>query len=195
MRLSSVPAVAAALVLALTGCAPAAPTSRAALPPQLPAVVPPAPQRVEPVDPPTGESAPTDDELPDLLAIWLGPDPRGTGPQVALRFMKALQRHDDLAADRELHHFDRFLFEEGDLALLHRAMDDVRRNAGLAHAGPCTAAARVADEVAVVTCGALHVVVHVVATRHVRGVQINELHARKDVYRGSHTHAFTSLWK
>jgi hypothetical protein len=138
--------------------------------------------------------------LPILTRIWMADEPRGSVPSIALRFLQSVQRGDDLAADRQLYHFDRYLFIGSDLGLLHRTMNDVRRHAGLAGAGlpgagPCVRATRLAREMAVVLCGRIRVVVHVAGEADdERGVQINERHVRHDVYRGAHTHAFTQIF-
>ncbi|HUR14800.1 MAG TPA: hypothetical protein VM097_09955 [Mycobacteriales bacterium] len=132
--------------------------------------------------------------LPVLTRIWMAEAPRGTVSELALRFMQALQRGDDFAADRDLHHFDRFLFSERP-EVLHAAMDDVRRHAGLPGAGRCVRAMRLAHGTAVVLCGATRVVVHVAVGEDERGVKINEQHARRDVFRGPHRHAVTSLFR
>lgn len=133
-----------------------------------------------------------DYDLPVLEQVWLADQPPGTGPQIALRFVKAVQRRDDVAADRELYSFGRQMFAAEGIRALHQAMADVRRNAGLDHAAPCTRALRLSDEAAVVTCGRLRVVVHVLDDSMAHGVQIGDWWVHQDVYRGRHTHAFTT---
>lgn len=214
MRRCAPPAL-AALVAAvlLTGCAPQAPALR---PPRsatgaadvLARPVPDEPlptEEPDPLDPPDPDEAAEErpdlrlddgfEGMPLLFRIWTASPPRGSGPQIALRFMQALQRGDDYAADRELDQFDRFLFEERPVTVLHKAMDDVRRNAGLAAAGPCEHATPLSRESAVVLCGRVHVVVHVPVHGDDHGVKINKQHARKDVFRGPHTHAVTGMFR
>jgi hypothetical protein len=130
------------------------------------------------------------DEPIDRLAF--APDPTGTGPQIALRFLRALQRHDDIAAARTLTGIGRLSASLHGEAHLHRVLADVANHARLATAGRCTSAARLNHDAAVVTCGARKIVVHV-ADGFVAGVQLAPWHPRGDVYRGSHTHAYTAL--
>ncbi len=119
-------------------------------------------------------------------------DTDGTGPQIALRFLRALQRHDDIAAARTLTDIGRLAVSVHDEAHLHRVMADVAAKARLASAGPCTSARRLNADAAVVTCGTRRVVVHV-SDGLIAGVQLAPWHPRDDVYRGAHTHAFSDL--
>ena len=133
------------------------------------------------------------DDRPVLTQIWLADEPSGSGPQIALRFLRALQRHDDLAADRELYSWGRFMFSGEDLATLHTVMNDVRRHAQLDAAGLCSRAEPLTTESAVVTCGRTKIVVHVLHDDYAHGVQISHWHVHHDVYRGRHTHAYTTV--
>jgi hypothetical protein len=134
------------------------------------------------------------EDLPVLSQIWLGDEPSGTGPQIALRFLQALQRHDDLAADRELYREDREWIAEADRATLARVLEQVRRNARLNHAAPCTRAVRLNAEAALASCGALRVVVHVLHDDLASGVQIGQWAYHHDVYHGPHTHAMSNQY-
>lgn len=131
-----------------------------------------------------------EDKPIDRLAF--APDPTGTGPQIALRFLRALQRRDDIAAAGTLTAIGRISVSLHGEAHLRRVMADVAANARLVQAGPCTRAARLNHDAAVVTCGARKIVVHV-ANGILAGVQLAPWHPRGDVYRGPHTHAYTAL--
>lgn len=130
--------------------------------------------------------------VPLLTQIWLADPPPGSGPVIALRFLQALQRDDDVNAGMQLHIFNRQAMLGRDDGFLHRVMNDVRKNARLAQAGPCTTARRLSSESAVVTCGRQHVVVHVV-TDMSNGVQLGGWLTHHDVYRGPHSHAYNTL--
>lgn len=129
---------------------------------------------------------------PQLQQVALAPPPTGTGPQIALRFLQALQRGDDLGADRELFSMGRDLLGTHDLTFLHDVMDDVRANAALHTAGPCTRADHLSSDSAVATCGQQRIAVHVMAGAFGKGVQISDWLRHDDHYRGKHTHAFTT---
>ena len=132
-------------------------------------------------------------ELPLLTQVYLADQPSGSGPQIALRFLQALQRGDDVGADRELYSFGRMMLSGSDMRPLHRIMADVRRHARLAGAGRCSRAVALTKESAVVSCGRVQVVVHVLHDEYSTGVQISDWHVHHDIYRGPHTHAFTTL--
>ena len=117
----------------------------------------------------------------------------GTGPQIALRFLQALQRSDDLGADSELFALGRSLLATHDLNFLQQIMADVSANAGLASAGRCTQAESLTRDSAVVTCGPQRVVVHVLSGQFGSGVLIADWLRHYDHYRSKHTHAFTTL--
>jgi len=131
-----------------------------------------------------------DETLDDLF--WQG-DPTGTGPQIALRFVRALQRRDYMTAARHLDGGGRLALSGDTMSHLRRVMDDVRSNAKLTGAGRCTSASALTRESAVVRCGARRVVVHVLNTTHYAGVEIDPWHPQYDVYRGPHSHAYTAL--
>jgi hypothetical protein len=116
----------------------------------------------------------------------------GTGPQIALRFLRALQRHDDIAAARTLTDIARLAASLHGEAHLHRVLADVAARAHLATAGRCTSARRVNPDAAVVTCGARRIVVHV-SDGFGAGIQLAPWHPRGDVYRGPHTHAYSDI--
>jgi hypothetical protein len=120
-------------------------------------------------------------------------DPTGTGPQIALRFVRALQRRDYLTAARQLDGGGRLALSGDTMGHLRRVMDDVYTKAKLTGAGRCTSASALARESAVVRCGTRRVVVHVLNTAHYAGVEIDPWHPQYDVYRGPHTHAYTAL--
>lgn len=146
-----------------------------------------------PTQAPRDSSARPDPEREQLRQLYLADPPTGTGPEIALRFLQALQDGRDLAAAHELYIFGRSLLAGHDMDVLHGVMRDIAHNARLADAGPCTTATAVAAEVAVVSCGQRRVVVHVLADRYSSGVQISDVHPRHDVYPGPHTHAYTSI--
>jgi hypothetical protein len=128
-----------------------------------------------------------------LRRLFLADQPAGTGPQIALRFLQALQDRDDYRAAHELYIAGRTLLAQHDIAFLHRVMRDVAFNAGLDAAGRCTSADRLTAETAVVTCGGQRVVVHVLDDPEGSGVQISDRHPAVDTYAGPHTHAFTTI--
>jgi hypothetical protein len=183
-------------VLALSGCSSERAASPAPTPvgdaPPASAVSPTAfPEPQETVALPLVE--PLDPQQQALEDAWRLPDPRGTVPQIALRFLQALQRGDDLAAERDLTHAHRFALSFGDLWELRVVMSDIRRHAGLAGASRCTRAAQIDRAAAVVTCGRRRVVLSVNAARWDRGVKVSDYTAHYDVYRGPHTHAYTTI--
>lgn len=128
------------------------------------------------------------DEPIDRLAFESDTD--GTGPQIALRFLRALQRHEEIAAARTLTVVARLSVSVHGEEHLHQVMADVDAHARLSSAGRCTSAARLNPDAAVVTCGTHAIVVHVADDF---GVQLAPWHPRGDVYRGPHTHAYSDL--
>ena len=124
--------------------------------------------------------------------IALLDQPAGTGPQIALRFLQALQHRDDLGADRELFILGRSLLADHDETFLSAVMTNVREHAQLDTAGPCTHAEQLDPDSALVACGQRKVVVHVLADADASGVQIAGWLTHHDVYRGPHAHAYTS---
>ena len=97
---------------------------------------------VEPTSAPTPSPSPTDDELDvretgneTLDDVFRIGDPTGTGPQFALRFLRAVQQRDYLAAARELDSRSRLALSNGTMSHLRRAMDDVHTNANRFAAG------------------------------------------------------------
>jgi hypothetical protein len=194
-------AVLAAVVIAVavTACSHGnRPTASAMIPPSVepPVVIVTVPEPTPEVQIGTGSDTEVDlgsvfdDEPIDRLAF--APDPSGTGPQIALRFLRALQRHDDIAAARTLTGIGRLSASLHGEAHLHRVMADVAAHARRATAGRCTSAARLDGDAAVVTCGAHKIVVHV-ADGFGAGVQLAPWHPRGDVFRGPHTHAYSDL--
>jgi hypothetical protein len=185
-------------------CSPARPSRAAAAPPTTPPVATPtggtgeAPVVIVAVP----DARPTIDVSTDLDLdlgedkpidrLAFAPDPTGTGPQIALRFLRALQRRDDIAAAGTLTPIGRLSVSLHGDAHLRRVMADVANHANLATARPCTSAARLNHDAAVVTCGNRKIVVHV-ADRIVAGVQLAPWHPRGDIYRGPHTHAYSDL--
>lgn len=131
--------------------------------------------------------------VPPLRELFLGDPPTGTGPQIALRFTQALQAGEHLTAARELYIAGRALLATRDLPFLDQVMTDITSNARLSAAAPCTSAIAINDEVAVVSCGRLRVVVHVLADQYSSGVQISDAHPARDLYTQLHTHAFTRV--
>lgn len=128
------------------------------------------------------------------LGWWLGYaiDPPGHRVDIALRFTQALQQHDDFAAGLELSSLTRTgLGGLGD-PQLQELMADVRGHAGLDAAGPCTQARDLDADSVVVTCGRTNVVVHL-DTFLGPGVLISDGWTHEDVFRGPHTHAYTTL--
>jgi hypothetical protein len=197
---------AAVIAVAATACSRgndtphAAPATAAPVPPAVIVAIPQPPEIT--VD--LGDSEPSDSSTPDfdlddvfadnpLDRLFFDGDTDGTGPQIALRFVQALQRRDDLAAARTLTTLSRLSLSNGTMPHLHRVMGDVAKNARLASAGRCTTARALTREAAVVHCGTQRIVVHVLADRWSSGVQIDPWHPQYDVYRGPHTHAYTAL--
>jgi hypothetical protein len=127
-----------------------------------------------------------------MVELWTAPAPRGSGPQISLRFLRALQRGDELAAASELSAWGRTLLAQAGMSAIHRVMRDVVRHAELDRTGMCSRARSLSANAAVVSCGSRHVVVHL-GDWITPGVLISAEHPRHDVYRGPHTHAFTTL--
>lgn len=132
-------------------------------------------------------------EQTQLRELFFADPPTGTGPQIALRFLQALQAGQDFTAAHELYIAGRTLLAQHDLAFLQQVMDDIRNNAGLRAAPRCSTATPVNAEAAAVRCGQLTVVVHVMADEYGSGVQISDAHPAGDSYRAPHSHAFTRL--
>lgn len=132
-------------------------------------------------------------EQTQLRELFLADPPTGTGPQIALRFLQALQAGQDFTAAHELYIAGRTLLAQHDLAFLQQVMDDIRNNAGLSAAPRCSTATPVNAEASAVRCGQLTVVVHVMADEYGSGVQISDAHPAGDSYRAPHRHAFTLL--
>lgn len=201
------------LLTVLSGCAP----SPAASPASSPAASPAAPDR--PVDAAAATSAPpspvpVDDggidwegieaaweaeraaewaRKPLMERIWRAEPPTGTDAEIALRFVRALQRRDDEAAAVELSAAMRDVFLASmPVAHLRRVLADVRRNAGVARGAACTQAWRLDADSVAVACGTLRVVVHMATGDDSRGVNLTAWRAHRDVYRGAHRHAFVS---
>jgi hypothetical protein len=128
-----------------------------------------------------------------LRQLFLADQPTGTGPQIALRFLQALEDRDDYRAAHELYIAGRTLLAQHDITFLHRVMRDVAYNAALDTAGRCTTAERLTAETAVVSCSEQRVVVHVLDGPEGSGVQISDRHPAVDTYAGPHTHAFTTI--
>jgi len=128
-----------------------------------------------------------------LVKAWLDDDPTGTGPQIALRFLQALQDHDDLAADRELSGLGRMTLATRDLDYLHAVMNDIRRNAGLDDAGRCRDADWADSDHVAVDCGNTTFVVKVFDDAPASGVRISDWDGHDDAYHGPHTDAYTTF--
>lgn len=128
-----------------------------------------------------------------LQELYFLPHPVGSGPQIALRFMQALQAKDVYAAAAELYIVGRTHFATEDEAELRRVLGDVARNAGIQDAGICTSSRPLDATSSAVFCGPRAVLVHVLADRYGSGVQLSDRHPRFDVFDGPHTHAFTTL--
>lgn len=212
MRRSRPPALAPVLLtgaMALTACGGSAPgsASTAEGEPPRPAQTSAATDRetsegldAGPADAPvTHDAHPTRPAATDdstgrqqLTELILIDQPAGTGPEIALRFLRALQRGDDMAAARELFIGGRSWLAADGEAVMHTVMRDVAKNAGLASAGRCTSAEAVSKEAAVVRCGRTNVVVHVLADAAASGVEIAWWHPRRDAFPAPHTHAFTT---
>lgn len=176
-----------------------APATAAPVPPAVIVAIPQPPEITEPSVEPTPEA--TTDASVDLRKtgnetlddlFWQG-DPTGTGPQIALRFVRTLQQRDYLTAARQLDGGGRLALSGDTMGHLRRVMDDVYTNAKLTGAGRCTTASALTRESAVVRCGTRRVVVHVLNTAYYAGVEIDPWHPQYDVYRGPHTHAYTAL--
>lgn len=126
------------------------------------------------------------DELSELA---FGHDAQGSASEIALRFMQALQRRDDLAAAREV----LGAWQIEDAWQLHRVMDDVRRHAALDRAGPCTRALAFKEDLVLVACGAQRVMVQASTGRAAAGVSIFDRPWRLGEYRHPHTWAITTV--
>jgi hypothetical protein len=186
---------AVAIAVATGGCtrgtspAPAAPTAS----PDVPDIVIAIPE-VPAVDPLDIDDLTVDLGIADqpIDRLPYEGDTDGTGPQIALRFLRALQRHDDTAAARTLTDIARLSVSLHGAAHLRRVLADIAANARLAQAGPCTTARRLNPDAAVVTCSARRIVVHV-SDGFYTGVQLAPWHPRGDVYRGPHTNAYSAI--
>ena len=187
------------IAVATAGCtnrtdpAPAAPAVSPTASPDVPEIVIAIPE-VPAVDPLGIDDLTVDLGIADkpIDRLPYEGDTGGTGPQIALRFLRAVQRHDDIAAARTLTDIARLSVSLHGTAHLRRVLADVAANARLEQAGPCTTARRLNADAAVVTCGARCVVVHV-SDGVFAGVQLAPWHPRGDVYRGAHTHAYTAI--
>ena len=136
---------------------------------------------------------PPEDPMQKALEDSWHPDPRGTVAQISLRFVQALQRGDDIAALRQLDREERLWLSFRDVWTLHRVMSDVRKNAGLADAGPCSRVRQLSKAAAVVTCGERHVVVNADPWVGLTGVRLSDWTLHHDVFHGPHTHAYTLM--
>jgi hypothetical protein len=176
----------------------ASPTTAAPVPPAVIVAIPDLPDGITE---PTPEATTDVDESVDVRKtgnetlddLFWQDDPTGTGPQIALRFVRELQQRDYLAAARQLDGGGRLALSGDTMGHLRRVMEDVRTNAKLTGAGRCTTASALTRESAVVRCGTHRVVVHVVNTSYYAGVEIDPWHPQYDVYRGPHTHAYTDI--
>lgn len=190
-------AASAAIVTVLTGCggpgeahhSPTGvePTASSELAPQasVPTVGPEA-------LPPVRSLRSRDPFLPRFTDVLLRTeDPDGSGPQIALRFLRALQAGEYLRAAQQLSPGERITVALHSASWLRNVMVDVVDNAQLTGSASCTTAASVSEQAAVVSCGWLRVVVHV-RTGFMPGVQINSFFPHDDVFLGPHTHAFTT---
>src|SRR3954447_11262160 len=190
-------AMAAAVITVVTGCGgpnPTPPAGSTAAPTAPTKAIPPIAATVASAPPPvTPRSTSSRDRfLPRFTDVLLrSEDPAGSGPQIALRFLRALQAGKYLHAAQQLSAGERITIALGSESRLQRVMTDVVGNAELAKAGLCTDAGPVNEEAAVVTCGWLRVVVHV-RTGFMPGVQINSYFPHDDVFLGPHSHAFTN---
>ncbi|MDP9183575.1 MAG: hypothetical protein M3P04_12475 [Actinomycetota bacterium] len=130
-------------------------------------------------------------------AFW-APDPRGSTAQIALRFLQALQRQDDLAALRQLGQLERQKIAEADVWALHRVMNDVRRNAHVNGSGACGFAKAFDEDDVLVACGQQRVMVHLDPSPVLGGgVEVLAAYSwiawPKDPYRHAHTLAYSSV--
>lgn len=132
-------------------------------------------------------------ELEPTLGEWLSyaVTPPGRRKEIALRFAQALQRHDDFGAGLELSLMRRDALANIGDPQLHAYMADIRRHAGLSAAPDCTGSRDLDADSALVTCGPTAVVVHL--SDILPGVIVDGWTVHDDVFRGPHTHAFTSL--
>lgn len=204
MRRTLLPVAALLALLATTGCTAAltpAATDRAGRPDRRVD----APSRDEAADTVALTADQPDEDVDDvdevaedsarieagLRELWLANDVRGTAPQIALRFMQALQRGDDLAAAREL----LATWRISDAWALRRVMDDVRRHARLEGAGACTRAMTFREGQVIVACGRQRVMVPALSDPLTRGVDIfgEPLFFGRDPYRHPHTWAITTV--
>lgn len=145
------------------------------------------------VDDPAPSPSPTDAwgwVDPPLFRIWEEGPRKGTHAHLALWFLQALQQHDDVAAARELNWNTMGVYGGDDERPLHATLNDVRHNAGLDHAAPCTQARPLSSVGVVVFCGSLAVVVHVGLDPGQDGVCIGDPRQFHDVYPGPHTYAY-----
>jgi hypothetical protein len=133
-------------------------------------------------------------DLPVLTQIAATPDPVGSREQIALRFLRALQAHDDLAADRELTGFARGEFAAlDDLDSLHHFLADARRHSQIDTAEGCTTARQIGNDSVLVTCGPTTVLVHVQHDHADTGVEITDWDDWSDTYPGPHTRSVTTV--
>lgn len=133
--------------------------------------------------------AEADDQIAEALSdLFFSQDIRGTAPQIALRFMRALQRKDDLAAAREV----LGVWRMEDAWVLHRVMNDVRRHAALEGAGACTRALPFKHDLVLVACGGQRVMVQA-SDDVVPGVTLFDRPRHFGEYRHPHTWAITTV--
>lgn len=194
-------AATAAVLLALTACG-SDNTREAKKPTPAASSATPDAVVVVPEDPTTEPFDGSDDELPTwsydgmyrspLERLAIESDTNGTNAEIALRFLRALQDRDHLAAARTLNPAWRVSLSFGTPADLRRVMSDVTKNAGLKNAPKCHSARELNADAAVVHCGAKRVVVHL-SHAPFDGVALAPWHVPGDVYRRPHTHAYTDI--
>lgn len=132
-----------------------------------------------------------DPEEVSLQDIWLENVIRGTGPEIALRFMQALQRHDEIAAFQEM--ANTLFLSRTNRWTLHHVLDDVRQHADLEGAGRCTRAKPFSQDHVIVSCGALRVIVTVYSDSLNHGVDVWKVPTDRGEYRYPHSYAFSTV--
>ena len=128
-----------------------------------------------------------------LAGLASAPDPVGSPVSVALRFLQAVARGDELAAAHQLAWQERLKLSRTDPWVLERVVSDVRRHARLTGRSACRHARPYDDRSVLVACGPVRVLVKIDPTGlGGNGVLVLSGPA-PDRYRHAHTFAYSTV--
>ena len=128
-----------------------------------------------------------------VIGLVSSEDPQGTTATIALRFLQAVQRGDDLLAARQLGWQERLRLSRTDPWVLARVMADVRRHARLDGRSPCRHARPYDERSVLVACGRVRVLVRVEPDWMAGNGVLVLAGVPKDAYRHAHTFAFSTV--